>query len=524
MILVLAAIPLWNYLKKELSYDVIIKGGTVYDGSPAAPKVQDIGIRGDKIVTVGRVIGWAKKTIEAKGLIVTPGFIDCHNHTDLMVLMAYLVAPKHDAMKLITPAWKRNHNYATQGVTTIVTGLCGAGFKDLKQWRQVLEATKFASNVYHLIPYGMLRSELFGQNQPTKLTKQQLDKLKKMVAEQMKNGAIGMSVGLEYAPDCFTTTDELVEIAKVVKQYGGIYDAHIRDQTGIAHKNGQPGELESIRETIAIAKGAKIPVQISHIQLNQPWNKVTAKQMADLIEKARKEGVDITADQHPYTAGYAILSYRLPEKYKTSNGVNDKYKNPRGKAEMKAAIKKVFAFLGPEKISLTSGPAKYRNKTIKQIADMEKKDPATVYVELSCLPVAPFALFQEISDKVNREMMQKDYVFTASDGFTVFTGDESPHPRFYGCFPYKIRNFALKDKLLGLDQAIRSMTSLPAQKFKLHGRGMIKAGNYADLAVIDLNRFTEHSTYAQRALYSEGVEYLLVNGRLDIEKGKLIDR
>ena len=161
----------------------------------------------------------------------------------------------------------------------------------------------------------------------------------------MKNGALGFSVGLEYAPDCFTTTDELVEIAKVVKKYGGLYDAHIRDQTGIMHKNGLPGELNSIKETIEIGKRADIPVHISHIQLNLPWNNVQAKQMYGLIEQARAEGVDITADQHPYAAGYAILSYRLPNKFKTGLGVNEKFKNPEGKAQMRQAIKEVGSSL-----------------------------------------------------------------------------------------------------------------------------------------------------------------------------------
>jgi N-acyl-D-aspartate/D-glutamate deacylase len=402
----------------------------------------------------------------------------------------------------------------------MVTGLCGGGLADIKQWFGILNSAKFASNVYHLIPYGMLRYELFGQDQPRKLTAGQLETLKSRVEKQMKNGAVGMSVGLEYAPDCFTTTDELVEIAKVVNKYGGLYDAHIRDQTGIVGKSGQPGELLSIMETIEIAKRAKIPVHISHIQLNLPWNDVTAKQMYGLIEKARSEGVDITADQHPYERGYAILSYRLPNEYKTGLGVKDKYKTPEGKALMKKEIKKVFAFLGPEKISLTSGPEKYLTKTIKEIAEIEGKDPAEVYVDLSCMEPAPFALFDEISDKINRDVMPHDYVFTASDGFTVFQPSDSPHPRFFGCFPRKIRKFALEDKLMGLNDAIRSMTSLPAAKFKMKGRGMIAKGNFADIAVIDMNNFRDRATYAQRDLYSEGVMYLLVNGTVSIDKGK----
>ncbi|MFH0797197.1 MAG: amidohydrolase family protein [Candidatus Omnitrophota bacterium] len=526
IILILAVIVLIptsrRIMRSFYVYDILIKGGLVYDGSTAKPVVEDVGVKGDKIVAVGKdLTGSARRTINAQGLIVTPGFIDVHNHTDLNILMAFIMFGKADALSMITPAWKNNHNYSTQGVTTIVTGLCGGGFWDINQWLGLIDSMKFGSNVYHLIPYGMLRHQLFGDNQPTTLTADQLDTLKKMVEKEMQNGALGISVGLEYAPDCFTTTDELVEIAKVVNKYGGLYDAHIRDQTGAMHKNGLHGELNSIKETIEIGKRANIPVHISHIQLNLPWNNVQAKQMYSLIEQARAEGVDITADQHPYEAGYAILSYRLPAEFKTGLGVNEKYKTPEGKVRMRQAIKKVFTFLDPEKISLTSGPEKYRNKTIKDIAEMKEKDPAEVYVELSCLEPAPFALFFEISDQINREIMPHDYVFTASDGFTVFKSADSPHPRFFGCFPRKIKKYALEEKLLSLNDAIRSMTSLPAAKFKIKDRGMIAVGKFADIAVIDLKNLKENATYADRGLYSEGVAYLLVNGKLAIDHGKL---
>jgi len=503
-------------------YDILIKGGLVYDGSAAEPMVKDVGIKGDKIAALGeRLAGSAAKTIDAKGMIVTPGFIDVHNHTDLGILFSLMKSSQPNDLSMISPAWKNNHNYLTQGVTTIITGLCGAGFWDMKQWFGLVDSVGFAGNIYHHVPYGMFRYRLFGENQPTALSAEQLDTLKNLVENDMKNGAVGVSVGLEYAPDCCTTTDELVEIAKVAAKYGGIFVAHITDQTGTLHKNGLRGELDSIKELIEIGKRAKIPVHISHIQVDLPWYDVQAKQMRDLIERARAEGVDITADQHPYDRGYSVLSYRLPAEFKTGLGVNEKYKNPEGKARMRRAIQKVFSFLGPEKISLTSGPEKYRKKTIKEIAEMEGKDPAEVYVDLACMDPAPYALFEEISDSVNREMMPLDYVFTASDGFTVYDPADSPHPRFFGCFPRKIKKYALQEKLLALNDAIRSMTSLPAAKFKLKGRGAIAVGNYADIAVIDLENLKENATYVDRGLYSDGVKYVLVNGRLALDRGSI---
>lgn len=519
VLLVIVAIPLGRRIISSFyTYDVLIKGGLVYDGGTGRPVVEDIGIKGDKITALGKSItGSAWKTIDAKGLIITPGFVDVHTHCDLSFLMA---GPLR-YLAYVMPAYKGNYNYLTQGVTTVVTGLCGAGYEDTSKWFGIINSIRFGTNVYHLIPYGMLRSKLFGENQPTKLTPAQLDSLKNLVEKEMQKGAVGVSVGLEYAPDCFTTTDELVEIAKIVKKYGGLYDAHIRDNTGAIYADGRIGALQAIKETIEIGKRAKIPVHVSHIQLNLPWNNVQGRQMYGLIEQAQREGVDITADQHPYEAGFAILSYRLPAEFKTAAGVKEIYKNPAGKAKMREAIRKVFAFLPPDKIMLTTGPEKYVNKTIKEIADMEKKDPAEVYVDLSCLDRAPFALFWEISDKVNRENMTRACVFTASDGFTVIDPKTTAHPRFYGCFPRKIRKFVLEDKLMALNDAIRSMTSLPAAKFKMKGRGMIAVGNYADIVVINLKEFRDRATYKDRSLQSEGIVYLLVNGVLSIDKGKL---
>ncbi|HNY12108.1 MAG TPA: amidohydrolase family protein, partial [Candidatus Wallbacteria bacterium] len=464
----------------------------------------------------------AKKVIDARGFIVAPGFIDVHNHSDML----FNKAGDKRYMSLLVPAWKGNYNYITQGVTTIVTGLCGQGYADTDKWLGLAGLIKYGTNVYHLIPYGEIRTKLFGKDQPRELTPDQLESLKKNVEQQMKNGAIGVSVGLEYAPDCFTTTDELVEIAKVVNKYGGVYVAHIRDNTGTLDKKGVPGVLTAIRETVEIGRRAKAPVHISHIQLNLPWNSVEAKQMYGLIEKARREGIDITADQHPYEAGYAVLSYRLADEFKSATGVVDKYKTPEGRLILKKEAERIFSFLGPEKIMITFSPAepKYTNKTIADIAKMENSTPAEAYVSLCCMDSVPFALFFEISEEVNRGNMPHDYVFTVSDGYTVFRPGMSPHPRFYGCFPHKIRKYAIEEKLMSVNDAIRSMTSLPAKKFGLKGRGMIAPGNFADIAVIDLKNFTDRATYRERELYSTGVMYLLINGVISIESGKITGR
>lgn len=501
-------------------FDILITGGAVYDGSRNAPRAADIGIIDDKIAAVGDLSkAEAKKVVDARKLIVTPGFIDVHNHTD----MFFDKAKDKRYMSMLIPAWKGNYNYITQGVTTVVTGLCGQGYADTDRWLGLVRLIKYGTNVYHLMPYGELRTKLFGKDQPRGLTAVQLESLKQGVEKEMQKGALGVSVGLEYAPDCFTTTDELVEIAKIVNKYGGVYVAHIRDNTGAIGKDGTAGVLAAINETIEIGRRAKCPVHVSHIQLNLPWNGVEAKQMYGLVERARREGVDITCDQHPYEAGYAVLSYRLADEFKSAAGVADKYKTPEGRAALKKEAERIFSFLGPDKIMITFCPEepKYTNKTIVDIAKMDNCTPAEAYVSLCCKDSAPFALFFEISEEVNRGNMQHDYVFTVSDGYTVFKPGMSPHPRFYGCFPHKIRKYAIEEKLMSVNDAIRSMTSLPAAKFKLKGRGRIEEGCYADIAVIDLDNFRDRATYTDRDRPSEGLKHLLVNGVFAVEDGNV---
>lgn len=497
------------------NYDILIKGGMVYGGTDAEPHVADIGIKGDRIAAIGNLTGGARKIINATGYIVTPGFIDVHTHVDLPFLMAgeqVTFAPQ-------VPNWKMNHNYLFQGVTTVITGNCGQGYSDIGKWFSILDQLNFGTNVYHLAPYGTIREELFGKNQSKSLTATQLEMMKKRLAEEMEKGAIGLSVGLEYAPDCLATTEELIELAKVVKKYGGIYATHIRNLTGTVYPDGRIGMLEAIKEAVEIGWLAGVPVQISHIQMNAPHN-VKSSQITELIEKARKEGLDVTADQHPYEAGVSILSYRLPAKFKSSDGVKDEYKTPEGRKEMKKAIEEVFTFLGPEKMLVsTCVVEEYQGKTVKEIADAQGKEASDFYVDLVTMEQAPMALFFEINDQINRELTNNEWVFTASDG-VVDIGGQTPHPRYYGTFAKKIRDYALDSKLLSLNDAIRSMTSLPAEKFKIKGRGKIAVGNYADITIIDLNTIKELGTYKDPAKYPSGFKYVIVNGVVSIDDGK----
>jgi len=506
--------------KDNHAFDVIIRNGTVYDGSLKDPHVADIGIKNKKIIAIGDLSKQtAAKTINATGLIVAPGFIDVHTHCDLV----FNEAGWKRIFAHFMDEWKGNYNYITQGVTTVVTQNCGYGFTNLNKWLGIVKSVKFGTNVYGLIAHGDTRNELFGADNPTPLNDAQMELLKQRIEKEMQRGALGLGTGLEYAPGCEATTDELVELCKIVKKYGGIYVSHVRDFTGRIYEDGEPGVLKAIKEAIEIGKRAQIPVHISHIQINEPINKLPASKILEIIDNASKEGLDVTADAYPFNVGISWITMLTPPKYKTSNSIKPEYMTKEGKEELKKEVENTFMYLSPDRVMIVQYKTNksYIGKTLRQIADVESKQPSEVYVELACDPDAPKCFFYDQDMKVVEELMQRDYVFTASDGFTYVKGTCKPHPRMFGTFTKKIRKYALDDKLVTLNDAIRSMTLLPAQKFNILQRGKIEVGFYADIVVFNPNTIKNIATYEDEdARYSEGIEYLLVNGVTSIDNGK----
>lgn len=502
-------------LKTDL--DVIIRNGTIYDGTTDEPYQADIGIRGDKIFAIGSITGRAPRDIDAAGLIVTPGFIDVHTHCDL----TFQRVGFKRYLAYTMPSWKGNYNFLYQGVTTVVTGNCGYGYTDSDYWLNLVDTLGFGTNVATLAPHGMLREKLCGADQRPMLSPRELDALKGMVADEMAKGAVGFSSGLAYAPGWLSPTEELIALAKVTRRHGGIYATHIRDETGKPTTTGGIGVLESLHEAIEVGRRAEIPVEISHLKIDAPINNVHPERILEIIEAARREGLPIHADQYPYDAGSTTITILLPNEFVTSTGLQDRYKTKAGRAEVRAAIEQVFTYLPPEKtlITMDTTDPSHEGKTLKAIAEQQGKPAADCYVDMVCEEIPPIGVFFSQDMDIVRALMPHDYIITASDGWTVPKGMTNPHPRVYGTFPKKIRQFVLTEKRLDLKAAIRSMTSLPAEKFNLQGRGRIAEGNYADIAVIDMKTLTDHATYLKPHQYAEGVNYLLVNGVVAIEKG-----
>ena len=500
------------------AYDVLIKDGNVYDGVSENPYRADVGIVKDKITRVGTLPETALKTIDARGLTVMPGFIDVHTHSDSPFMLSRRLREQVQNL----PSVKGNWNYLLQGVTTVITGNCGEGFADMDQWFEFLEKLKFGTNVFHLAPHGQIRTSLFGENQPHIPTGAQLEDLKSRTAEVMEMGAVGLSTGLVYAPGFLAQTDEIVEMARVAGRYGGLYTSHIREESGRVLEDQDRVVLKAIREAIEIGRRAEIPVHISHLKISAPFEGAKAQQILDLLENARAKGMDITADQYPYAAGSAALTLLVPAEFLKYGGVKEEFKSKEGRQEILRSTAGLFAWLPPEKIMISECQSHrdFEGLNLKEISERVSSDPGDVFVDLVTAERPPLAVFFSQDQDIMREIMPQRYVFTASDGWTCQKDYLKPHPRCYGTFIRKIKTYSLDEKVLSLGAAIRSMTSLPAAKFKLKRRGQISEGNYADLTILNLDQLSDEATYLDPHRYPKGVEYVLVNGILGVDQGR----
>lgn len=479
--------------------DVVIRGATIVDGTGKDGVVGDLAIRGDTIVAVGEWTGAAKTTIDGKGLVAAPGFIDLHNHSDTSIL---------------AEATRDNYNYTSQGCTTIVTGNCGGGQVDVGAYFKQLDENGAGSNVIHLMPHGAIRSKVFGsQRRPP--TDDELERMKALVEKGMKAGAWGMSTGLIYVPGNYAKTEEIVELAKVAHAYGGLYASHIRSEA--SHL------FEALREAVEIGERSGCPVQISHLKCStkEAWGKMA--EACALVEAARARGVKITADQYPYTASSTNLAaYTVPPSALEGGKLAERLSDPEEGPKLRKEILESFERRdGPDKIFVASYSKKkaYNGKSIDAIAKAENRDPVDVVVDILRNGNAQVVGFSMREDDM-LVAMKKDWVATASDGSAKHPGDERPHPRNYGTFPRKIGRFAAEQKVIALAFAIRSASGLPADILGLKDRGYLKAGHKADVVLFDPSTFRDQATFDVPDKYAAGARWVAVNGIPVIADGK----
>ncbi|MFP4081944.1 MAG: N-acyl-D-amino-acid deacylase family protein [Candidatus Aminicenantes bacterium] len=497
------------------SFDIVIQDGEIYDGSGDPSYAADIGIKDDKIAAIGRIKPDSGLVINAKGLCVSPGFIDIHNHAFFTLddEILQLVGADVDINELRTAK-----NYLYQGVTTLVSGNCGSGSHKISSMFEDMRKNGLGLNVMQLVGHGTIRQEVMGMaDRPP--TPEEMAKMKAMVAEAMEGGAIGMSTGLFYPPGCYAQTEEIIELARVVKKYGGIYATHVRDE-GV---NMMGGIEEAMREAIRIGEEARIPVQISHLKAAGTLGQGKAEAVAKILEEARARGVKLYADQYPYTAGSTNLAPIVLDRWIMADGkVREKFNDSSLKDKIKDSItKRIERYTGAESILIANFKEKHEweGKTLKEISEILEISPTEAAIELLKMGNPSVVVF--IMDPREVEyFMKKPYVMTSSDGLNVPFGLGVPHPRNYGAFTKKIRDYVLDNPIITMEQAIRAATSLPADMLGLDDRGSIKEGYVADIVVFNPETVRDKATYQNPHQYSEGIEYLLVNGVLTLENGE----
>lgn len=503
LLILFLVLPIFSLAQSN--YDLLIRNGKIIDGTGNSWYYADVAVQDGKIALIQKNIkAQAKRIIDAKGLIVAPGFIDVHAHIESGVFE--------------NPS---AHNYIYDGVTTVVTGNCGNSADDLQYFFYKIDSIKTSINVASLVGHNTVRRLVMGNDNRLATPEEQL-KMEALIAKAMKEGAVGMSTGLIYLPGMFSNTAEVVGLAKETAKHKGIYASHIRNEENTA--------IEAITEAIDIGKAAQIPVQISHIKVASPSNWGRAPVALALIEKARLEGYDVTIDQYPYTAASTNLGIRLPDwaiaggADSTNKRINDPVLHPLIIKDMLAQLKKYkYKNYSYAVVANHSADTTLNGKSISEINVMKGRKPGVVNEAETILELMLAGGAQMIYHMMNEKDVQYfiKYPFNmiGADG-GVTTGKGMPHPRAYGTNARVLSMYVREQKLISLEEAIRRMTSLAAQKFQLKDRGLIKEGMAADILIFDEATVKDNATYEKPHQFSSGFHFVLVNGQVVIDEGK----
>lgn len=495
---------------QDFEYDYLIQNARIIDGTGAPWFIGDVGIKGDKIVDVAFKLDGnkAKKVINANGLYLSPGFIDIHSHAR--------------GGLIFEPTME---NLLRQGITTVIEGNDGSSPLPLRTAFEEFGNLPLGANIGFFVGHGTIRDSVMNWEN-RKPTKEELNRMKSLVEEAMKEGAFGLSTGLIYPPGSFADTDEIIELAKVAAKFGGIYITHMRNESNKI--------LESIEETIKIGKEAKIPVQITHHKIVGRANWGMSLKTLLRVERAREEeGIDVTLDQYPYTATHTGITVLIPNwaMAEGSEKLLERLKNPELRNLIKQGIaenmKSDRGSGDPANIQIGSCRWKpeYQGKTLAQILKERGVEPNFENASELVIEIVEnggaTAIFHSLSEEDLQRIMRFPWTMIATDGGVAKPGMGFPHPRTYGTFPRVLSRYVRDLGLLTLEEAIRKMTSLPAWRLKLFNRGLIRPGYYADVVVFDYEKIKDKATFQNPHQYSEGVVYLWVNGVLTIEDGKL---
>ncbi len=503
LFIVLCSIPL--LLSAQKKADILITNGKIIDGSGNSWFYGDIAIRKGKILAVGNLNHLkAKLIIDAKKQVIAPGFIDVHTHIE--------------GDEKATPT---ADNFIYDGVTTVITGNCGSSEVDLASYFKMLDSLKLSINVASFIGHNNVRKAVMGTSAKAP-DAGELNKMEGIVEKAMRDGAVGFSTGLIYIPGTYAKTDEVVALARIAAKYKGTYTSHIRSESQQV--------FSAINEALDVGRQADMPVQISHFKIGKPyWGK--SDSTLNLVKKARAAGFDVTIDQYPYTASSTTLNSVIPSwvlengidsiRYRVNNAeihkkivaemVEDMDKRQRSNFDyaVVANYKTDTALNGKSisQINLLMGRKPGIAEEIETILDITKNGGAAM-------------VFHSMAEEDVENIMQYPFAMIASDSGIRLFGEGVPHPRGYGSNARVLARYVRDRGVIGLEDAIRKMTSLPAQKFGFKNRGLLREGMAADIVIFDPATVTDQSTYEKPHAYSTGINYVLVNGQLTLNNSK----
>lgn len=481
----------------QTHFDLLIRGGRVLDGTGNPWQRLDVGITGDRIRAVGRLDqATASRVIDASGLYVTPGFIDVHSHAG-----PGLLADLRHAEPLLA-----------QGITTAFVNPDGGGPVALAGQRATYERFGTGVNVGLFVPHGSVRAAVMGMSDADP-DSEALAKMVDLVNEGMKAGALGLSSGLYYAPGSYSKTDEVVAMARIAAQYGGVYSSHIRDEGDYS-----VGVIAAVQEVIDIAEQAGLVGIVSHVKALGPASWGLSMAIVERIEAARARGVEIFADQYAYSASSTGISGALVPRWAQVGGREALVGRMRG-ADRPRLLDEVRTNIarrgGPDTLMIARfapDPA-VEGQTLAALAVASGETPEAV--ALGLLERAETSLVSfNMSERDVELLMRQSWTMTCTDGDLVPIGEGKPHPRAYGAFPRKIRLYVQERGVVELASAIRSMTSLPASVFGLKDRGLIREGAFADVLVFDPSEVRDAATYQDPHQLAEGMRHVIVNGTL----------
>ncbi|TKJ32776.1 N-acyl-D-amino-acid deacylase [bacterium (candidate division B38) B3_B38] len=506
-IIALLLLGLYLLFPPTLPYDLAIIGGMVVDGTGNPWFRADVGIKGERIAYIGVIPAKeASEVIRGKGLVVSPGFIDIHTHTDRGLLANPLA-----------------ENYLYQGVTTVVGGNCGGSPYPIGEHLEKLRDEGISLNFATLVGHNTIRRKVMGMKD-TPPTSEELAEMKRLVKQGITEGALGLSTGLKYVPGAYASTEEVIELAKVAARYHGIYATHMREE-GL-------GVIEALKEAILIGEKGGLPVQISHHKVVSADLWGASKETLRLIEEAHSRGVEVTLDQYPYPATSTGLTVLFPPW--SLVGGSDELKERLSHPETRQRIKEAIVYnivhdrggsdIGNITVTYFQADRSLEGKNLAEIARLRGWKPtpqngAEIVMDIQ-LKGEGSAIYHCLNDEDIERIMRYRGGMVGSDGGITIFGRGVVHPRNYGTFPRVLGYYVREKGLLALEDAIRKMTSLPAQTLRLVDRGGLRVGAYADITIFDPQRVIDKATWENPHQYPEGIAYVIVNGKVVISRGK----